>query len=204
MFDFTRSITITDILMILAILLGPLLAVQATRILDDLKEIKNRKLKLFKTLMATRGYRTHWDHVQTLNKIDLEFTKNNRKEKSVLYAWKQYQDLLSTRDHTYMDSEGIHNKQWLIKKDELFVKLLHVMGHALNYDLDETHIKNSFYTPIAHDTIDIENQLIRANLIKILKGDQPLSMLLTNLPSENQKERDENIPIKKHSENHMI
>lgn len=74
-------------LMIIAVLVGPIIAVQLTRYRDNLKE---RKLAIFKVLMATRAYNVSWTHVEALNRIDLEFDHNNRKEKAVIAAWKEY------------------------------------------------------------------------------------------------------------------
>lgn len=48
--------TIADWIMILAVLLGPIIAVQLTRYLDNKKENRERKLQVFKTLIATRSY----------------------------------------------------------------------------------------------------------------------------------------------------
>ncbi|WP_373280609.1 DUF6680 family protein [Methylomonas koyamae] len=47
--------TVSDIFMILAVLVGPVIAVQLTRYLDDKREVRDRKLQVFKTLMATRA-----------------------------------------------------------------------------------------------------------------------------------------------------
>lgn len=53
------KITIADWLMIFAVLLGPIIAVRMTRYLDDKKEIRERKLLVFKKLMATRASQSH-------------------------------------------------------------------------------------------------------------------------------------------------
>ena len=84
----------SDWLMILAVFLGPIIAVRLTRYLDDKKEVRERKIKIFKTLMATRAYTISWEHVTALNQIDLEFDKANKKEKAVIDAWKEYLDIL--------------------------------------------------------------------------------------------------------------
>ncbi len=67
--------------MILVVLAGPVIAVQLTSYLDSLKEIRERKLSVFKTLMAIRAYNVSWEHVEALNRIDLEFDHNNKKKK---------------------------------------------------------------------------------------------------------------------------
>ncbi|MDH5773415.1 MAG: hypothetical protein OEZ57_00695, partial [Nitrospirota bacterium] len=130
--------TIADGFMILAVLIGPIVAVQLTRYLDNRKEVRERKLQVFKTLMATRGYTVSWDHVVALNRIDLEFDRENKKEKAVIEAWKEYLDLLGNKDIT--------GEQWGVKRIDLLVELLYKMALVLDYDFDKTHIKNSSYT----------------------------------------------------------
>lgn len=67
--------TISDGLMILAVLVAPFLAVFAQKQIELWREQRSRKLWVFKTLMATRGRALSLEHVQALNVIDLEFTK---------------------------------------------------------------------------------------------------------------------------------
>ncbi|WP_416208208.1 DUF6680 family protein [Halomonas sp.] len=55
--------------MITAVFLGPVVAVRLTRYLDNQKEIRERKVNIFKTLMATRAYTVSWAHVEALNRI---------------------------------------------------------------------------------------------------------------------------------------
>ena len=62
---------LTDVLMVSATALSPLIAVQVTRYLDDCNEERGRKLSVFKTLMATRAYTLSPAHVEALNRIDL-------------------------------------------------------------------------------------------------------------------------------------
>lgn len=167
--------TIADWLMITAVFLGPVVAVRVTRYLDDKKEIRSRKLDIFKTLMATRAYNVSWTHVEALNRIDLEFDKEHRKEKEVIEAWKEYLDLLGNTD--------IPIDQWAIKRVDLLVELLHKMAKVLNYDFDKIHIKNSSYSPRAHEDTEVEQNALRKGLIEVLKGERPLSMVITNWPT---------------------
>ena len=74
--------TISDYIMIIAVFLGPITAVQLTRFLDLKIAAKQRKLDIFKTLMSTRQYTISWDHVITLNRIDLEFSTKKNKRKT--------------------------------------------------------------------------------------------------------------------------
>lgn len=154
--------TISDWLMIAVVLAGPIIAVQLTRSLDDRREIRERKLGIFKTLMATRAYNISWTHVEALNRIDLEFERGNPKERAVLDAWKEYLDLLGTTN--------LSPDQWATKRVDLLVELLHKMALVLNYDFDKTHIKNSSYAPRAHGDIDSQQEALRRMTIELLEG----------------------------------
>jgi len=169
-----KIMTIADWLMISAVLLGPIIAVQLTRYLDNKKEERERKLQVFKTLMATRAYTISWDHVVALNRIDLEFEKNNKNEKAVIEAWKAYLDLLGDKN--------IPPEQWGVKRIDLLVELLHRMAQVLDYDFDKTHIKNSSYSPVAHGNIEDEQKALRAALIQVLEGHRSIPMAVVNWP----------------------
>lgn len=157
------DLKVSDWIMILAVLLGPIIAVQLTRFLDNKNEIKQRKLDLFRVLMSTRAYNISWEHVSALNRIDIEFDNKTSKEKVVLDSWKSYLDLLNDKSLT--------PETWNTRRIDLFVDLLHKMALVLDYDFDKTHIKNSAYSPVAHGNSEQEINEIRAGLIKVLKGE---------------------------------
>jgi hypothetical protein len=169
--------TIADWLMISSVLSGPIIAVQLTRFLDDRREIRNRKLQIFKTLMATRAYTVSWSHVEALNRIDLEFDKQEKKELAVIEAWKAYLDLLNNNDKISPD-------QWGVKRIDLFVDLLHKMAIVLDYTFDKTHIKNSSYAPIAHANMEGQQETIRKEAIELLEGKRSLSIRMANLSDD--------------------
>jgi hypothetical protein len=166
--------TATNIIMILAVFLGPIVAVRLTRFLDDRKEVRERKLWVFKTLMATRAYTIAPAHVEALNRIDLEFESKKKHEKKVLDAWKEYLDVLGNRD--------LSPEQWNVKRVDLLVELLYHMGQSLNYDFDKTQIKNGTYSPIAHGKIEEQQEAIRQGVIDIMEGKRVLPMYVTNFP----------------------
>lgn len=171
------KVSISDWLIILATLLSPFIAVQATRYLDERNEIRGRKLSIFKTLMATRAYVISWGHVEALNRIDLEFMKSHKKEKAVVEAWKEYHDLLC--------NDKLSPEQWDSKRIDLLVELLHKMAIVLDYDFDKTHIKNSSYAPRYHSDTEAQLAAIRKGIIEVLAGNRVLPMVVTNLPNQN-------------------
>ena len=85
------------VLTVVAIVCGPIIALQIQRKLDREREALNRKLWVFKTLMSFRATALAPGFVQALNLIDVEFSGHNDKEKAVRNAWKvlldHYSDL---------------------------------------------------------------------------------------------------------------
>lgn len=168
--------TIADWLMILAVLSGPILAVAATRWLDVQREIRDRKLRIFKTLMATRASTLAPTHVEALNMIDLEFHGKGRKNKAVISAWKNYLDHLNTNT--------MEPQQWGHKRVDLLVELLRTMAVVLEYDFDASHIRNSSYMPRGYGEIEEDQIVIRKGITELLSGKRPLPMYITNVPQK--------------------
>ena len=81
------KMTISDWLMISAVLVGPVLAVQVQKWMECWREGKGRKVDLFKSLMTTRGTTLSPRHVEVLNMIDLEFSAKRHSERRVMDAW---------------------------------------------------------------------------------------------------------------------
>src|SRR3984893_9263784 len=69
-----------------ATFLGPIFAVLLTRYIDWKREAKNRRLYIFRTLMATRRAQLTTEHVTALNLIEIDF----HGEQQILKAWKEY------------------------------------------------------------------------------------------------------------------
>ncbi len=169
-----------DIIMIGAVIIAPILAVQVQKYLEKIREHKYKKIRLFYALISTRTSRVSYEHVQALNMIDIEFYGRiifkkrfqNKKDKAVQDSWKEYHDHLNSK----MEPE-----LWNQKSDELFVALLYNMAKALNYEFDKVELKRSAYSPIAHGEYENDNLIIRQSLAKILSGEKPLPMKLEQL-----------------------
>ncbi len=137
---------ILNILTILAIVSGPVIAVQVTRYLEHKKEQQGRRLEVYRTLMTTRAVSLSVAHVEALNRIDLEFVGDVAGDKPVVEAWRAYLDHLSQKD--------MPPDLWNDKRVELLASLLKAMGQSVGYSFDLTHIKRSIYTPGLWGEID--------------------------------------------------
>ena len=162
---------ITDILTITAIILGPVLAVQIEKILQRNRATREGKDSIFKILMATRGYVLSYEHVEALNRIDLEFS-GNKKYSRVISSWKEYFDNLSQQ----VSADAVTH--WSARNEELLSNLLFEMGNSLGYDFDKVLIKRNIYSPIAHDTIEREQQAVRRGVLAVLSGDKSIPFKL--------------------------
>ena len=72
----TTAETINSLILVasvVAIIVGPVIAVRMTRKQDALREVRQRKLDVYRTLMQTRASRLAVEHVRALNTIPVEF-----------------------------------------------------------------------------------------------------------------------------------
>jgi len=149
-------------LTVAAVLLGPILAVQAQKWVERRREERNRKLWLFRELMATRGTRLSARHVEAINLIELEYSAGRTKQKTVWEAWKSYVDAL---DKTPVDAAA--QASHFQKRDDLFVDMLYEMGTYLGFGFDKVAIRRNCYTPVAHGYVEEDLNIIRKGLAKI-------------------------------------
>ena len=73
--------TTPEVLTVLALIAGPISAVQIQTFLERRHQKHERRIITFKTLMAARGTGLSPDHVQALNMIDVEFYKGRKFKK---------------------------------------------------------------------------------------------------------------------------
>jgi hypothetical protein len=176
-----------DILTIAALILGPILAVQVQKFIETTRDAKNRRVWIFKTLMASRGAILSADHVAALNRIDLEFSDKDKFHR-VIEAWKLYFDNLCIRTTTEAETVA-----WVNRNDDLLADLLFEMGHSLGYKFDRSLIKRNIYTPDAHGRIERENQTIRERLLDVFEGRAalPINVAEVGFNDEAKKKQDE-------------
>ena len=177
-------------IMIAAILCGPVLAVQAQKWIETAREKRNRRLNVFKRLMATRGAVLSPGHVEALNMIDLEFAGQGKKNELIRTRWKEYLDhLCSLPDDPEQQQQLLPT--WTQRKDDLLAELLHDMGSAVGYKFDRVQILRGIYSPRGHANWELETQLLRRFLIELLAGNRTLPLDVRSLPSAPAQEQSE-------------
>lgn len=158
--------TLVDWLTLIALIAGPLLAVQITQILDRTREKQNRKIAIFQTLMITRATTLASDHIRALNAIELEFHSGKKDDHRVVEAWRAYLAHLNTQQY-----EG-----WPAKRLELFTELLHVLASVLGYRLDKSSLRVPSYYPVAAGDLESDQYLIRKATLDLLEGKTALQV----------------------------
>jgi len=179
--------TISDWLVIVVILLAPLLAIQTQKYIENSREKKARKMKIFRTLMATRGNPLSPQHVEALNMIDIEFYKNQK----IVDKW----ELLLENYLNFPKDPNDSNFQsrldsCVTKSNELLTDLLYEMAESLNYSLDAIYLRRGMDIPKGHADILADQEIIRRSLVNVLLGQAPIPIKIIKSKNEEKKRED--------------
>lgn len=160
--------TLLSVLTVIAIILGPIIALQLQRHLDEGREARNRKLWVFKTLMSYRATALSPNFVQALNLIDVEFGASSQKEKAVRNAWKVLLDHFGDLSGPTIPPNSAD------KTASLTTNLLLAMGRSLGYEFDEVQIKKGAYYPMGLGNVEQEQHAVRRGILDVLSGKRRL------------------------------
>ncbi len=162
------GISLESWLTILAIIVGPILALALQRNSERRRSAWQRKETIFKELMATRAAKLSERHVDALNAIEIEFSGKRRSDKAVSAAWRMYLDHLNDSAWNLDDRDTL--ARWLDKGNDLLTDLLYEMSKALKYDFDKVSLKKAVYSPRAHGELQTEQFLLRKYVLEMMEG----------------------------------
>ena len=162
------SIRATDLAIVFATLVGPYLAVYVTEQQRKKADSRNRKVHVFRNLMATRSAHLSNAHIEALNLVEIEFDLSVSKEREVVDSWRVYLSHLNDI-HYPRDS-------WGARRADLLNDLLHSMSKALGYSYGKNEIKSGTYYPQGYLDADTENVQTRKLWLEILQGTRKLPM----------------------------
>lgn len=155
---------------VFATLLGPVLAVQAQRVVSQVQERRNRKLAIFRSLMNTRVTSLSAEHVQAFNSVPLEFHGDDE----VMRKWRTYLDHLGQKDMAM--------EVWAPRRWDLNTELLEAMAKSLKYKFDPVQLKKEIYAPEGHARLESEQELIRRGVLALFTGERALPMDVRGFP----------------------
>ena len=187
------NIRVGDIIMIVAVFCSPLFALWAQWRLQLRRERRDQRMRMFKTLMATRATALDINHVQSLNMIDVEFSKSDPTDTAIRDAWKTY--------HAHLNAprpqEEMPGRQWDDNQRDYLAQLLSKMGKSLGYNFDFTYYKSGAYHPSGLGDNWNEMEQIRKRWLAVLNG-EPLHMAITSIPQvQPQQEQPPKLPARR-------
>jgi hypothetical protein len=166
----------TAFLTIVAIIVGPILAVAITRSQDRRREVRQKKLEILRALMKTRRLQLDPEHVSALNLIELDFYGRD----AVIIPYKAYIVHLNSPLPRLAEQN-----RFFEERHSLFLSLLHALGHELGYKFDKHDLRHFGYTPTGwHD----DQNRVRHNaalLTDILEGTRALPVTPMQPPKAN-------------------
>lgn len=159
---------------ILAIIVGPIIAVITSRYIEDRIGKKRRKWRIFYELMKRRDEpltKFSW----ALNLIHVEF----HDKKNVIDAWDDLYNFLGegppAAGQTGRDLESAKRRKRK-KRDRLFAILLQEMSITLGLKVDHRFIAKTVYDPIGKKRKRRMKNIIDKKIISVLNGDSPIAV----------------------------
>ncbi|WP_312368086.1 DUF6680 family protein [Stenotrophomonas sp.] len=183
----STSFTISDGLIILATLLGPVLAVQAQKWVERARKTSDLRSWVFTTLMNTRATRMSASHIEALNTITIAFHDGGRrwrsqKSQAVLNKWREYLTHLS---QPAPDSEPSFAAQ-CARGSEIFTNLLEAIAAERAFDVDRAEITAGAYHPQGFVNGELQRNEAFDRVMQILRGEHglPVTIQLNQPPEE--------------------
>jgi hypothetical protein len=171
------TLKLSDLVIAAATFLGPILAVQAQKLLERRRFEKDQRLRVFKTLWTTRVAKLSHDHVTALNMISLEFPE--RKYKKVRRAWQVYLAHLGV-----VLPEEKFQPVFFQERNRLFTELLQEISEAVGFDFDRNAIEKEAYSTKFQENFENDNTIIRQKLALILNGKAAFPMDVVGFPGD--------------------
>jgi hypothetical protein len=159
-----QSDLVLGIAIVIATFAGPIFAVLVTRHIDNVRRTQERRLAVFRSLMATRRAMLSADKVTALNMVEIEF-----------YRIQSVQD--AHRDvMAHINTPPPLPPGWNDRHRTLLTRLLSEMAQVLGYELQQLDVLEGGYYPQGFLDIDIEQQAVRRAFIEVLSGRRPLAV----------------------------
>ncbi len=171
-----------------ATIAGPILAVQAQRIVDRARKPQDTKDWIFAMLMAYRNARTASDPVRALNAIDVAFygrrwwligRLQSANERAVVAAYRRWHEFVTVDPMTPGDPRI---KDWNVRSNELFVALLGAIAKERDYDLNPEILGHGGYYPKVAGDADAQQTELRTALLQTFSGGKPIPIAVSAAP----------------------
>ncbi|WP_193187634.1 DUF6680 family protein [Nisaea sediminum] len=171
-------ISMFEVLTLLAIIFGPIMAIVVTRIVDAIREKRERRMEVFRTLMRTRRTPMYPEHVGALNLVEIEFfdQKDVVQKLRDLFAHLGGQQARSESERTDIPGltsdqirqrDNSYGRRLSEERERLRSKLLHSIAKSLGFNIEQLEIFEGGYSPQGWANIEDEQSLIRRWIIEL-------------------------------------
>lgn len=164
----------TDWPTLLAIVVGPVLAIAGQLWYQRRKDRRDAKANVFRVLMSLRNAQLSAEFVTALNLIDLVFYKNE----AVRERWSKLWEFLNDKENFSLPRPS----DVIEKQRDLTAQLLSTMARELGFEFDHTVLKNGAYRPQYHDDEQAEFAALRQGLIAALNNKGNLTVKVAENP----------------------
>lgn len=147
---------------------GPARALKIQGGLDEAREKQRRQFGILHSLMKTRAWTLHPDHVSALNLIQLEFDG----EAQVQEAFRRYLELLNGPFPSVTDEDA--QTRFSNEKRDRFFTLVKSIADVLGYKFDKADLERLSYSPQGWANDEAQQRSLRISLIELLEGKRPL------------------------------
>lgn len=161
---------------VVATAFGPIAAVLVSFLREGRAAIRDRRLFVFRTLMATRKQIISLEHVAALNLVEVKFYGC----KNIETAWRQYLSHLNTNSLPEYE-------KWDQIRHNLLAKMLSEMSQKLGFKYDTLDIFQGGYSPegLAHRDAVSVGALEYIRELSVGKKTVPVSILDTSTQHTN-------------------
>ena len=144
-----------------AIVVGPIFALLAQRLLDYLREKRERRVRLFIALMTTRASQLAPDHINALNSIDIVFSR--KRDLKIREAWENVRTHLAT---------NVNAPDWQTKLSDRKANLYREIAVRVGYGhFTAEYLKYEVYLPTYYGEMERDQLKIRQALTAALTPD---------------------------------
>lgn len=166
----------SDLSLVLATLLsgviGSFVTLVGNHFYSGWKEKKEKRERIFKILMSTRGFRQYFAHVEALCSVEVEWSGPT--DEKVRSAWKAYNYHLNQQVPDDINDPA--NVQWRNQLEDLFADLIVEIGASIGKPQDKTEVKRGAYGPKSWWESEFEQSLLRKGLLSIINQGKGLSI----------------------------
>lgn len=174
-------LTAAEWITLAAILMGPVLAVLVTRIVDYRRERRNRRMDVFRTLMRTRRTNLDQDHVGALNLVEIEFYGKKEVINNLRELFRHFGAQHARAEHERTDVQGISNIEMNRRDDNyyqrlgrerntLLSRLLHSIAKSLGLQIEQLEIFEGGYTPVGWAHLEDDQAIVRRWAVDLATG----------------------------------